>query len=194
MSDPTAICVYCGSSDGDDSIYRDQARAFGTLLAQNHIRLVYGGGGHGLMGAVARGVMEAGGEVIGIIPHFLEQREHMLTSITDLQVVPDMHERKLRMMRAADAFVVLPGGIGTLEELFEVLTWKQLDLHDKPIVIANIAGYWDPLLATLDQIMARRFAAATVRDLYGVAPTLADILPTIRSAAAPSHGDRPNLI
>lgn len=145
------ICLYCGSSSGKDPAYREAAANLGRFLAREKIRLVYGGGRVGLMGAAADACMAAGGEVIGIIPDFLLRHEVGHTGVSDLQVVDTMHERKMRMAELADAFCVLPGGLGTLEELFEVLTWRQLGLHDKPIILLDVANYWEPLVQLLQR-------------------------------------------
>src|SRR5690625_6500469 len=145
------ICLYCGSSSGKDPAYREAAANLGRFLAREKIRLVYGGGRVGLMGAAADACMAAGGEVIGIIPDVLLRHEVGHTGVSDLQVVDTMHERKMRMAEMADAFCILPGGLGTLEELFEVLTWRQLGLHDKPIILLDIAGYWEPLIQLLER-------------------------------------------
>ena len=152
MSKINALCVYCGSSPGTDPAFVATARSFGKILAENEIRLVYGGGSTGLMGALAEAVLEHGGEVIGIIPEFLTQRERPRRLAQELVVTRDMHERKRKMFERADAFVALPGGVGTLEEIVEQLTWAQLGRHKKPILFANINGYWDPLLALLSLI------------------------------------------
>src|SRR5690625_5063415 len=143
---PRSLCLYCGSSPGANPAYLQAASDLGQFLAERQIRLVYGGGRVGLMGAAADSCMRAGGEVLGIIPDFLLRHEVGHTGLTELQVVDTMHERKMRMAEHADAFCILPGGLGTLEELFEVLTWRQLGLHDKPIILLDIAGYWEPLI------------------------------------------------
>ena len=143
------VCVYCGSSPGDDPRFAAAARAIGTALANAGVGVVYGGGRVGLMGAVADAALAAGGEVIGIIPRFLEERE-VAHSGVDLRVVGSMHERKALMAELADAFVALPGGFGTLEEFFEIVTWVQLGLADAPCILANLDGYYDPLLALID--------------------------------------------
>ncbi|HEX5862959.1 MAG TPA: TIGR00730 family Rossman fold protein, partial [Casimicrobiaceae bacterium] len=146
MSELRSVCVYCGSSLGSDPAFVAAARHFGTLLAENGIGLVYGGGSTGMMGALAVSVYEHGGEVIGVIPDFLRQQERMFDLANEIVVTRDMHERKRIMFERADAFVALPGGIGTLEELVEQLTWAQLGHHRKPILLANINGYWRPLV------------------------------------------------
>ncbi len=144
-----SICVYCGSQPGRDPSYIDAGRKLGKSIAENHLRLVYGGGTKGIMGAVASGVLSHGGRVTGIIPEFLmdmEATRHSLGQLSELIVTPDMHERKHKMFERADAFVTLPGGIGTLEEIIEVMTWAQLGRHRKPMIFANIGGFWDPLM------------------------------------------------
>lgn len=150
------VCVYCGSGVGTDPAFAQQAYAFGKSLAQHNVGLVYGGGGLGLMGTVARGCAENGGAVTGIIPQFLVQREHMFEGAAENIITEDMHERKKLMYERADAFVALPGGIGTLEELVEQLTWSQLGQHKKPIAVLNTKGFWDPMLHLIQHM--RQFA------------------------------------
>ncbi|MCB1471524.1 MAG: TIGR00730 family Rossman fold protein [Rhodobiaceae bacterium] len=181
MSDIQSICVYCGSGAGENPAYAKAAQRFGGLLADHDIRLVYGGGGLGLMGTVARAVLDSGGQVLGIIPEFLESREHMLREVQDLIVTQDMHQRKRLMFDNADAFVALPGGIGTLEELIEMLTWGQLGQHNKPVVIANIDGFWDPLLNLLEHMRAQSFIRPGLMATYEVATSPDDILPLIHA-------------
>ncbi|MFN0263044.1 TIGR00730 family Rossman fold protein [Tepidamorphus sp. 3E244] len=181
MSDISSICVYCGSGAGENAAYADAAKRFGAMLADNDIRLVYGGGGLGLMGIVAKAVLDDGGKVLGIIPEFLKSRERMLREVQDLVVTSDMHERKRLMFENADAFVALPGGIGTLEELIEMLTWGQLGQHTKPVVIANIDGFWDPLLRLLDHMQEQSFIRPGLMAHYLVATTADDILPLIHA-------------
>lgn len=177
------ICVYCGSSAGTDPIYVEAARALGRELASANIGLVYGGGGTGLMGALARSVLENGGSVTGIIPEFLTERELALEAVQDLVVVPDMHTRKRLMFEKADAFVALPGGIGTLEELVEQLTWVQLGRHTKPVLIADIGGFWRPLLALFAHMRERRFIQPVFEIRYLVAEAIEDVLPMLETAA-----------
>jgi uncharacterized protein (TIGR00730 family) len=150
MSRRLSLCLYCGSNAGTNPAYVEAAAELGRFLAQGQMRLVYGGGRVGLMGAAADACMQAGGEVLGIIPDFLLRHEVGHTELTELQVVSTMHERKMRMAESADAFCILPGGLGTLEELFEVLTWRQLGLHQKPIILLNVAEYWQPLLSLIE--------------------------------------------
>jgi hypothetical protein len=183
MSKINALCVYCGSSPGTDPAFVETAQNFGKILAENEIRLVYGGGSTGLMGALASAVLDHGGEVTGIIPEFLTQRERPRRLPQELIVTTDMHDRKWRMFERADGFVALPGGIGTLEELVEQLTWVQLGRHKKPILIANINGYWDPLLELLAHMRAQNFVPPALRVDFLVATRVEDILPKMREAA-----------
>lgn len=175
-----SICVYCGSGFGNDPVFRDAAVALGTALGQSGVRLVYGGGAVGLMGVVAKAALDAGGTVLGIIPQFLVEREVMLPDVTELIVTSDMHERKRLMFEAADAFVALPGGIGTLEELVEQLTWAQLGRHAKPIVLADIGGFWRPLIDLLNHMRDLGFIRPQYEVAYTVASTPDDILPLVR--------------
>lgn len=175
-----SVCVYCGSGAGENPAYAVAARTFGRALAENGVRLVYGGGGLGLMGEVARATLQAGGEVTGIIPTFLVEREHMLREVTDLLVTADMHERKKLMFDHSDAFVALPGGIGTLEELVEQLTWSQLGQHTKPIVVANIANFWTPFLALLEHMRNEAFIRRGLEVRFGVVTEASQILARVR--------------
>jgi uncharacterized protein (TIGR00730 family) len=175
-----SLCVFCGSSSGRDPAYLEAARSFGAMLGRENIRLVYGGGHVGMMGALSDAVMNAGGHVLGIIPEFLVAREHAREGKNELMVVRDMHERKAMMVQEADAFVALPGGVGTLEELVEQLTWLQLDRHKKPILLANIKGYWNPLIALFQHMQSEKFLYDGVR--YLVADRAEDIVPTLRAA------------
>ena len=158
------VCVYCGSSAGNDPRFAATARAFGAALARAGIGVVYGGGRVGLMGAVADAALEAGGEVVGVIPRFLEERE-VAHSGVDLRVVESMHERKQLMADLSDAFVALPGGFGTFEEFFEIVTWVQLALIDAPCILANVDGYYDPLIALIDGAAAKGFISARNRAI-----------------------------
>ncbi len=184
MSKINAICVYCGSSPGTDPAFLKAAHGFGKILAENGIRLVYGGGSIGLMGALAGSAIEHGAAATGIIPEFLTAKERPQRLARELIVTRDMHERKSKMFEMADAFVALPGGIGTLEELVEQLTWAQLGRHKKPILIANINGFWDPLLALIAHMRALDLVPEPARgvDLL-VADRIEDILPKLRKAA-----------
>jgi uncharacterized protein (TIGR00730 family) len=184
MSKIRTVCVYCGSSSGTDPAFMEAARRFGEILAIDGVGLVYGGGSRGLMGAVATSVLDHGGHVTGIIPEFLESREQTLQRAQEIIVTPDMHVRKQTMFDKADAFVALPGGIGTLEELVEQLTWAQLGRHKKPILILNIKGFWDPLCALLDHMRGMEFIRAELGVALLVAETPEEILPKLRAAAA----------
>jgi uncharacterized protein (TIGR00730 family) len=183
MSKINAVCVYCGSSPGTEPAFIEAARKFGKILAASGVRLVYGGGSVGLMGALAESVLEHGGEVTGIIPEFLTKRERPRRLAQELIVTRDMHDRKWTMFNRADAFVALPGGLGTLEELVEQLTWVQLGRHRKPILIANISGYWNPLLALVEHMRAVKFVPPSLRVDFLVADQVEDILPKLRDAA-----------
>ena len=162
------ICVYCGSSPGHDPAYRRAARAMGEALLARDLGLVYGGASVGLMGTIADTVVEGGGEAIGVIPAALEDREVAHEGLTDLQVVGSMHERKQRMVDLADGFVALPGGLGTLEELLEVLTWAQLGIHEKPCGVLNVAGFYDGLVDHLDGATEAGFVSPAHRELARV--------------------------
>src|ERR1700751_6439107 len=178
------VCVYCGSGPGTNPHFIESAKALGKIFAENGIRLVYGGGSLGLMGAIATSVLDHGGMVTGIIPDFLTARENALARVQEMVVTPDMHERKRLMFERSDAFVALPGGIGTLEELVEQLTWQQLGRHSKPVLLANIDGFWEPLFGLLAHMRATQF----IRQGFAVeilkADRVAEILPKLRSAAA----------
>lgn len=178
------ICVFCGSGHGKDAAYTEAAVTFGSMMANAGIGLVYGGGGLGLMGEVARAVLGGGGRVTGIIPGFLSKRERMLQEVTELIVTEDMHERKRLMFERSDAFVALPGGIGTLEELVEQMTWAQLGRHEKPIVLANIEGFWEPLRTLLDHMRAQSFIRAGLDVRFSVVDQAEEILPAVLGAAS----------
>jgi uncharacterized protein (TIGR00730 family) len=184
MSKIKTICVYCGSGPGSNPRFIEAAIALGKILAENRIRLVYGGGSIGLMGALATSVLDHGGTVTGIIPDFLTSRENALTRAQELVVTPDMHERKRLMFERSDAFVALPGGVGTLEELVEQLTWKQLGRHTKPVLLANVDGFWEPLLALLAHMRATQFIRPSLAVDVLKAERVEDILPRLRAAAA----------
>lgn len=182
MNGIKTLCVYCGSSPGVEPTLVEAAEELGTILAREEVGLVYGGGNNGLMGAVARAVLAGGGHVTGIIPDFLQRRENMLVGVQNMVVVPDMHTRKRLMFERADAFVALPGGVGTLEELVEQMTWVQLERHTKPVLIANIGGFWKPLLALFAHMREAGFVRSGAEIDYLVAERTADILPMIRAA------------
>jgi conserved hypothetical protein, DprA/Smf-related, family 2 len=183
MSTIKSICVYCASGPGKNPAFMDAAKTFGRILAENGIRLVYGGGSVGLMGALAESVIDHGGTVTGVIPDFLVNREHMLLSVQERLITRDMHERKWVMFERADAFVALPGGVGTLEELVEQLTWAQLGRHKKPILALNIARFWDPLCALLEQMEKLDFIRANLPVTLLVADRVEEILPELVAAA-----------
>jgi uncharacterized protein (TIGR00730 family) len=171
-----SICVFCGSNPGVQDDYRRAAQALGKRLAERGIRLVYGGGSCGLMGAVADAALAAGGRVLGVIPHAIERRELAHRGVSELHVVGSMHERKAMMNEQSDAFLALPGGLGTYEELFEVLSWAQLGIHRKPIAILNVAGYFDPLLVMLDHALREKFLRPEHHDLLLHGADIDDLL------------------
>ena len=183
MSTIKSICVYCASGPGNDPAFMEAATKFGRILAENGVRLVYGGGSVGLMGALADSVLDHGGAVTGVIPDFLVNREHMLLRVQERVITRDMHERKRVMFERADAFVALPGGVGTLEELVEQLTWAQLGRHKKPILILNVARFWDPLCQLLDQMEKLDFIRASMPITLLVAERVEEILPKLLEAA-----------
>ncbi len=185
MTTIRTICVYCGSSPGTDPRFTAAAHAFGSIMAENKIGLIYGGGSVGLMGAVASSVLAKGGQVTGIIPDFLVTRERPVADQQELIVTRDMHERKRIMFERSDAFVALPGGIGTLEELIEQLTWAQLGRHRKPILACNVGGFWDPLCVLLDHMKSLAFIHTQSQVNLLVADRVEDILPKLREAARP---------
>ena len=164
----TRICVFCGSNVGEDDAYRQSAAELGTLLTQHNAGLVFGGGSVGLMGVVADAVLAAGGEVIGVIPQMLATKELLHTGVLDMRCVANMHERKALMAELSDAFIALPGGYGTFEELFEVITWAQLGMHRKNIGLLNVAGYFDPLVRLIDHAIQESFIKPAHRDLIVV--------------------------
>jgi uncharacterized protein (TIGR00730 family) len=182
MSNIKTVCVYCGSGPGTNPQFMDAAVAFGKALAENGIRLVYGGGSLGLMGAVATSVLDHGGTVTGIIPDFLTLRENALTRVQEMIVTPDMHERKRLMFERSDAFVALPGGVGTLEELVEQLTWKQLGRHEKPVLLANVDNFWEPLFALLAHMRSTQFIRSGLSVDILKAERVEDILPRLQAA------------
>lgn len=196
MNTIRSVCVYCGSSSGRSSIYVEAGQALGRGIAKAGLRLVYGGGAKGVMGAVADGAMRAGGKITGIIPRFLVNREAngpALARLDELVVTDNMHQRKHAMFEKSDAFVALPGGIGTVEEIIEIMTWAQLGHHRKPIVFGNIAGFWNPMLALIDHMTEEGF----IHTAHLVRPLVVDkaeaIVPAILAAGAavdtPMEGD-----
>ena len=183
MSKINAVCVYCGSSAGSDPAFGEAADTLGRELARAGVGLVFGGGGDGLMGRVARATLAEGGRVTGIIPKFLVKQEHALLAAQDLTIVDDMHQRKQLMFERADAFIALPGGIGTLEELVEQLTWVQLQRHGKPVLLADIAAFWRPLLALFAHMRDLGFVREGFEVRYLVAEKIEDALPMLVAAA-----------
>jgi uncharacterized protein (TIGR00730 family) len=183
MSRINSICVYCASGPGTSPAFVAAAHSFGRILAENRVRLVYGGGSVGLMGALAESVLDHGGHVTGVIPDFLVDREHMLQRAQERIVTRDMHERKRIMFERADAFVALPGDIGTLEELVEQLTWAQLGRHKKPILIANVERFWEPLVALLDHMRKLEFIRNGLTVNLLMAERVEEILPKLTEAA-----------
>lgn len=177
------VCVYCGSGSGQNPAYAEAARTLGKSLAEHDIGLVYGGGGLGLMGEVARATLAAGGRVTGVIPKFLTQREHMLEEADDLIVTQSMHERKQIMFDRSDAFVALPGGIGTLEELVEQLTWTQLGRHKKPVVVVDIAKFWTPFLTLLGHMKSEQFIRDGLDVRFKVVEKAEQAVPVILASA-----------
>ena len=184
-----SLCIFCGSSPGARPEYRDAARTLGATLAERRIRLVYGGGHVGLMGVVADAVLEAGGDVVGVITDGLQAREVGHTALPDLRVVRTMHERKAMMASLADAFAALPGGAGTLDELFEAWTWTQLGIHNKPVGLLNVIGYFDPLIAFLDRAVEERFIRAEYCEALVVADRVEALLDGL-AAASPVRSDK----
>jgi len=182
------ICVYCGSNTGANPAYAAAARTLGQLLAKANIGLVYGGGSLGLMGELARSVLDHGGRVTGIIPGFLSVKERMLREADELIVVDDMHQRKKLMFDRSDAFVALPGGIGTLEELVEQLTWSQLGRHSKPIVLVDIAGFWTPFLELIQHMKAQSFIRPGMDVRFLRVESVEEVVPTILAVAVPYTG------
>jgi hypothetical protein len=174
-----SVCVYCASSNAAAPEFIAAAEAFGTILAGEGLRLVYGGGGVGLMGATARAARNAGGKVLGVIPHFLTSHERPLKTVETV-IVNSMHERKMMMFEAADAFAILPGGIGTLEEVVELLSWRRLGLHAKPIAFLNINGFWDPLFALFQHILDQKLIPSEFAETWVSVDLVEDLLPALR--------------
>jgi uncharacterized protein (TIGR00730 family) len=184
MKIPLSACVYCGSSSRVAETYKAAAHELGETLAKCGVTLVYGGGRVGLMGVAADAALAAGGKVVGIIPEHLQTLEVGHAKLTELHVVESMHARKRMMVDRSDGFVILPGGLGTMDEFFEIVTWKQLRLHGKPVVLVNIDGYWDPLLALYDHMISQGFCQATCRDLIRVVENVDEVM-----AALSANGD-----
>lgn len=182
-----SICVYCGTGSAVSDLYKDAARDVGQLCAAAGIRLVYGGGSVGLMGIVSESCMKAGGKVLGIIPGHITEREVQKHDITELVVVKSMHERKAMMVEKSDGFIVLPGGMGTLDETFEILTWKYLGLHDKPVVFLNVDGFYDPLLAMIEHMNKEGFTPESHLKLFSMVNTAEDALAVLAARPAQTN-------
>lgn len=176
MAYPSTVCVFCGASNNVASQYLEIGRVMGEKMAQNQMRLIYGGGDCGVMGAIANSVMANGGKVTGVFPESLKNIENEHQSLTEIIIVETMHQRKEIMYQRSKAFVIFPGGFGTMDEMFEILTWKQLKLHEKPIIIMNHNGYWDHLVALMENIVENGFAAEEVKSYYRVVKTLDELM------------------
>lgn len=187
-----SVCVYCGSSHGARPAFTEAAKRLGAILAEADIRLVYGGGAVGLMGVVAQSVLDGGGRVTGIIPQFLDDAEVGMTNLTELIRTDNMHNRKAMMAERSDGFVVLPGGLGTLDETFEILTWKQLQLHSKPVVLVNVEGYWDHFVHLVEHQVREGFVRERYLRMFNVVDTVEEVLPALLNANDPGI-DRLNL-
>ena len=193
MEKISSLCVFCGSRFGNDPAYEDAARELGAVMADRGIRLIYGGGSVGLMGVVASAVMENGGQVVGIIPKFLEELEVGKSDVSELIITDNMHSRKHMMFDLSDGFISLPGGLGTLDETFEILTWKQLHIHAKPVIIMDIAGYWDELSELINAIISKGFAEPRIKGLYQVVSNPAEAFAALEQAPEPtfiSHSEK----
>lgn len=181
-SDIKNVCVYCGSSNRADARFKDSAKRLGEILVQENLNLVYGGGHVGLMGIVADTVLAGGGKVTGVITSYIADKEVAHTGLSDLHVVDTMHERKQIMVDESDAFIILPGGLGTMDEFFEVFTWWQLGLHDKPIIVVNVDGYWSPLLSLIDNIVEEKFGRQADKDYLCIINSVEDIIRALKEA------------
>ena len=188
-----AVCVFCGSRHGADPAFADAAAALGSALGQHGFDLVYGGGSVGLMGTIATAALNAGGTVTGVIPRHLARKEVMMEGLNELYVVESMHDRKRTMFELSDAFVTLPGGIGTLDETIEIIVWRQLQLHDKPILLVNEKDYWAPFLEMMHQVGASDFAYGPNSDLFELVSKVDAVIPTLRQARSPQIPDTPEL-
>lgn len=180
-----SICVYCGSNPGADPAYAEAAQAVGQALAKAGLRLVYGGGQVGLMGILADAAIDAGGQVTGVIPSFLHHKEIAHPRVADMHIVETMHERKMMMAEKADAFIAMPGGLGTLEELFEMWTWSQLGRHQKPLGLLNVNGYWDQMLGFLDHMQAEGFVEARHREMLACENSPEAVIDALKSHEYP---------
>ena len=188
-----SVCVYCGSHAGASPVHRTAAQRLGTLVAQSGRKLVYGGGSIGLMAAAADAALAAGGSVVGVIPRFLQRMEVAHAGLTELHLVDSMHERKQKMAALADAFVVLPGGLGTLDETIEIITWRQLGVHDKPIIVVDLAGYWRPLHDLFAAVIAGGFASRDILRLFTFVPSVEAALAALAAAPVAAAPDRTKL-
>ncbi len=194
MADIKSLCIYCGSRDGLGTGYARLAREIGRIMAERKIRIIYGGGSVGTMGHLARSALAAGGEVVGVIPTALDDTEIAFEGCTELHVVSNMHKRKKMMFDLADAILVLPGGIGTLEEMIEVLTWRQLRMHEKPIVLLNTGGFWKPLLLMIQQMVNQEFAGKEVSEMFSIVNEAEEIMPLLDAAEDPWLDSESDLI
>lgn len=177
---PKSLCVFCGSRNGNDPDYALEAKRLARQMAERDIEFVYGGGSIGIMGILAQEVLDRGGRVTGIIPEFLQKFEVGHNNLTELIVTDSMHERKRTMFERSDGFIVMPGGLGTLDETFEILTWKQLRLHNKPVIILDCKGYWQPFQALVESTIEGGFAHEAVRDLYQVVKTADEVFEALK--------------
>jgi uncharacterized protein (TIGR00730 family) len=182
-SSALSVCLFCGSSNAARPDYLDAAKTFGQTLAGEGVRLVYGGGGIGLMGQAAKAAHASGGQVLGVMPNFLRRHEVVYDEVETV-VVDNMHQRKMRMFEESDAFAIFPGGIGTLEEVIELMSWRRLDLHRKPIVFLNMDGFWEPLYGLLHHLIGEKVMPAWMPDTWGSVGTVAEVLPMIRKMRA----------
>ncbi|MEM8763749.1 MAG: TIGR00730 family Rossman fold protein [Bacteroidota bacterium] len=182
------IAVFCGSSSGTETVFEQEARALGQKLAKEHIELVYGGANVGLMGAISNGTLSEGGKVIGVIPTFLKSKEIAHMGLTELHIVDSMHERKTKMNDLCDGVIALPGGFGTLEELFEMLTWGQLGLHEKPVGILNVNGFYDDLIQLMDTMVEKGFLKEVYRKIVLISESADDLLAQMQNYDAPKVG------
>ncbi len=187
MTEIASLSVFCGSKKGADPLFEEAARRLGELMIERRIRLVYGGGAIGLMGVLAKTVLDGGGEVTGVIPDFLMKYEVGNPGVTELIVVDSMHDRKRRMFEISDGFVVLPGGLGTLDETIETVTWKQLQLHAKPVVVVDVGGYWRPLADIIDAAVAGGFAHPAVAELFTMVGGVDEVFEALASAPEPKE-------
>lgn len=186
MADFKALAVYCGSRVGTDPAHGAAAERLGRIMAERRVRLIFGGGSVGMIGVLADAVLDAGGEAVGVIPDFLLRYEVAHRDLTELMVVDGMHARKRRMFDLADGFIVLPGGLGTLDEMVEIVTWKQLGLHTKPIIVVDAAGYWAPFKMLLESVITGGFAHGSIANLLQIVPTVDDVFPALAQAPEPS--------